>query len=486
MNTEFDVNEQYENLFGSYTPINLFDTDEEYELLRQEIIMSDQPRVNKYRKPFENFRVASYQEVALLKNIEKSRNNAYRVFFIKRGEYGEYGFCNAAGFYNHSNSIFVILAYSYIIAENRFLVNENDLLRARTSTLMKKSQPEGRNNRFLTQNIFCNSPKLAAAYVLGCNADATEWVNDKGKNILEIYPQLKATPIVERRQEDLIIPHSPTRLATVQSKQNAMPSTPSVIEQGHEFFIHKGGICRATGVYDPETTHFYILKDSLVAEKEDKGYVDSPSWKARQRFLEMACTPYGNYYKVTRNTKCKSASAAASYVLGRATSYTAWQDSQGKDLHAFWPDKFTMPCRKGKPFEELRANLFDALPSSEKKSSDTRQIFYIVREKEHGRKCNASGYYDSTSQNFILQEGSLLALEPTLAYMSTTYNMMRMQFLDKYCKKEKEGYRLKRDQILSSPSQAASFVLGRTANGWTEWKDKENNPLGSIDVNFTI
>ena len=36
------------------------------------------------------------------------------------------------------------------------------------------------------------------------------------------------------------------------------------------------------------------------------------------------------------------------------------------------------------------------------------------------------------------------------------------------------------DKTFSSASTAASFCLGRSANGWTEWKDKDGNTLDSV------
>lgn len=32
----------------------------------------------------------------------------------------------------------------------------------------------------------------------------------------------------------------------------------------------------------------------------------------------------------------------------------------------------------------------------------------------------------------------------------------------------------------NSPSTAAMFCLGRSANGWTEWTDKDGNTLDSV------
>jgi len=41
-------------------------------------------------------------------------------------------------------------------------------------------------------------------------------------------------------------------------------------------------------------------------------------------------------------------------------------------------------------------------------------------------------------------------------------------------------YTFKKDHLFSSPSQAASVVLGRNANGWIEWKNVEGVTLDNI------
>lgn len=47
---------------------------------------------------------------------------------------------------------------------------------------------------------------------------------------------------------------------------------------------------------------------------------------------------------------------------------------------------------------------------------------------------------------------------------------------------QQEGkiYRLKKSMSFSSPSYAASFVLGTSANGWTEWKNKDGKTLDEL------
>ena len=45
---------------------------------------------------------------------------------------------------------------------------------------------------------------------------------------------------------------------------------------------------------------------------------------------------------------------------------------------------------------------------------------------------------------------------------------------------EGELYRLKKSMSFSSPSYAAAFVLGASANGWTEWKNKDGKTLDEL------
>lgn len=47
---------------------------------------------------------------------------------------------------------------------------------------------------------------------------------------------------------------------------------------------------------------------------------------------------------------------------------------------------------------------------------------------------------------------------------------------------QQEGkiYRLKKSMSFSSPSYAASFVLGSSANGWIEWKNKDGKTLDEL------
>ncbi|WP_231615986.1 DUF4357 domain-containing protein [Novipirellula artificiosorum] len=43
-----------------------------------------------------------------------------------------------------------------------------------------------------------------------------------------------------------------------------------------------------------------------------------------------------------------------------------------------------------------------------------------------------------------------------------------------------DAYYFTQDYLFPAPSTAAAVVLGRSANGWTEWKDKNGSTLSEI------
>ena len=106
------------------------------------------------------------------------------------------------------------------------------------------------------------------------------------------------------------------------------------------FYIKMEGVCNACGYYSIETNYFYIKAGSLIALHEDGAYMNTPSSIARKRLLDSVCVVDGNFYKLKRDAKCKSATAAACYVLGKAVTYSKWRDLKGKYLKDFYPNNF--------------------------------------------------------------------------------------------------------------------------------------------------
>lgn len=102
-----------------------------------------------------------------------------------------------------------------------------------------------------------------------------------------------------------------------------------------------------------------------------------------------------------------------------------------------------------------------------------QKLYYI---HALGRPADGIGFYDETACQFILKKGSVLAAAVSSSYKSIE---TRKKFIDEHCKKDKDQIVLIHDVTLNSPSAASGLILGRSSNGWIDWKDENGNDLGS-------
>lgn len=108
-------------------------------------------------------------------------------------------------------------------------------------------------------------------------------------------------------------------------------------------------------------------------------------------------------------------------------------------------------------------------------------IFEITKPKEEhlfyakGRGCDAKGFYSSSG--FTVLKGSIIAEKSTPSFH---WKEKREKLISEYATKKGLALIVTSDIPFSSPSTAAMFCLGRSANGWDEWKDKEHITLDAI------
>lgn len=108
-----------------------------------------------------------------------------------------------------------------------------------------------------------------------------------------------------------------------------------------------------------------------------------------------------------------------------------------------------------------------------KKAQKEEDIFYCK-----GKDAEAKG--NLTEEGFVVYKDSKARLEdvPSLNYAIKEYKeaLKRNNVL-----KESQGELVfDEDLLMSSPSNAAAVVLGRPANGWIEWKNKEGKTLDEL------
>lgn len=112
--------------------------------------------------------------------------------------------------------------------------------------------------------------------------------------------------------------------------------------------------------------------------------------------------------------------------------------------------------------------IFDQIKKPQKKD-----ILYCK-----GKAAKAEGEY--TEDGLIVFSGSTCNLQETKSAGPYLKNWRGQLIEDGVLNKDDKVYRFTQDHIFSSPSTAASVVLARRANGWTEWKYKDGKTLDEV------
>lgn len=104
--------------------------------------------------------------------------------------------------------------------------------------------------------------------------------------------------------------------------------------------------------------------------------------------------------------------------------------------------------------------------------NDTAEQFFLK-----GPDAEAVG--ELVEDGFVVRSGSTARLE-VVASAQNTVPPMRKKLLESSVLVEEDGHlRFTQDYLFNTPSGAAAVVLGRTANGWIEWKNKEGISLSA-------
>ena len=479
MSDQNDINAEYEKVFGTTSRETLFSADDEnYASLRQEILDAKREFNVKKVLPFDGIKLYPYEEYLRMSNVLDAEKHGYRIFYIRKYD-GQELVCYAAGYFNAKDSRFVVLKGSFFHQTDYYkslVCGLNPLVGSSLTSAFENTKGTLKQ----TKDWTFTSASLAASLILGKKTTFREWKDNRGKSLAAYYAKYKDEFIDEK--EDKAFPYIPSvSIKTSTSKitddagtllANTVQSLLQPRKITHVFNIEITGKCRVVGYYDDEDNRFVVKKGSRFRDSVDTDFDVKPLGESRRRFIEAACMKSGPYLEVIKDTKCKSATAAASYIMGYEASYSLWKDNNGKYLKDIYPERFILDGNEVPLYNNQGKPLGQApqLPNT----------FYIKRYTNKERACDASGFYDITTGQFVLRAGSILSIGAAISYAYSSQGVNRMNFLSKYCFKSAKGLVLRKDYAFDTPSAAASYVLGRSANGWQEWKNKDGLSIDSV------
>lgn len=95
-----------------------------------------------------------------------------------------------------------------------------------------------------------------------------------------------------------------------------------------------------------------------------------------------------------------------------------------------------------------------------------------------GKNANAQG--ELIDDGFVVFKDSIANLQETNTAGDWVKSLRKKLISDKIMIQENATFRFSEDFIFNSPSAAAAVVLGRSANGWNEWKNADKKTIDQI------
>lgn len=159
---------------------------------------------------------------------------------------------------------------------------------------------------------------------------------------------------------------------------------------------------------------------------------------------------------------------------------------KAKEVNRYEVENDTVPT---KPFitETMHADLMDEFETMKILISTLGyplfEELHSVNEIEEtlfcrGKLAEASGAY--TDEGLVVYKGSTSNIEETRTAGDGVINLRQKLLNSGVLSKLGDVYLFESDYIFNTPSAAAAAVLGRRANGWTEWKNEVGKTLDEL------
>lgn len=124
----------------------------------------------------------------------------------------------------------------------------------------------------------------------------------------------------------------------------------------------------------------------------------------------------------------------------------------------------------------LGHRVFESLVSAETSKSKKSNIFYIKSIR------GANSFGIPSSKGFIVMKNSEIAISTVNSMQKSLMNIRQKLIDDGVIIKNENNLIFTKDYEFTSPSTAAATVMGRNANGQTEWKLKSGKTLKDFET----
>jgi len=126
----------------------------------------------------------------------------------------------------------------------------------------------------------------------------------------------------------------------------------------------------------------------------------------------------------------------------------------------------------------LGYRVFDTYDSNNNQEQHQESPIYYIKA---ARGADARGMNES--DGFLVLKGSKVATTVTSSFSKYLINLRESMIKSGTIN---SSYEFTKDQIFTSPSLAAAIVMGRNANGQTEWKTEDHKTIRQIEAESTI
>ena len=118
--------------------------------------------------------------------------------------------------------------------------------------------------------------------------------------------------------------------------------------------------------------------------------------------------------------------------------------------------------------------IFEPLTNAPAFPNEKKELFYC-------KGSGADGVGEYTTEGFVVLKGSRGRVENVASIQGTSNERFRNQLITEGVMATKDGMlAFTRDHLFASPSMAAMTLMGRSANGWVEWKSPQGKTLNEV------